>query len=75
MRAKITKFPGQSKDHQIDIYGFSVKHPALRRKTKGWLTRHQDNVFEWSDTSTKRVGKNVNVEHLNLFFHNLNYNL
>ena len=30
---------------------FSTKHAALRRKSKDWLTRNQDNVFEWGDMS------------------------
>ena len=31
------------------------KHPALRRKSKGWLTRNQDNVSEWSDMFTHEL--------------------
>ena len=27
---------GQTKDCNIDIYGFSAKHAALRRKSKDW---------------------------------------
>jgi hypothetical protein len=31
---------------------FSAKHAALRRKSKDWLARNQNNVSEWSDIST-----------------------
>ena len=30
---------------------FSAKHAALRRKSKDWLARNQDNMYEWDDTS------------------------
>jgi hypothetical protein len=43
---------GQIKDYKICICCFSAKHAALRRKSKDWLARNQDNVSEWSDTST-----------------------
>ena len=53
-----------TKDYKIGICCFSAKHAALRRKSKNWLTRNQNNVFEWDDMSvsqhyenpTKRVG-------------------
>jgi hypothetical protein len=32
---------------------FSAKHAALRIKSKDWLVRNQDNVYEWSDMSTR----------------------
>ena len=35
---------GQTKDNKI---GFSTKYAALRRKSKDWLTRYQDNVSEF----------------------------
>ena len=46
---------GQTKDYKI---GFSAKHialrnAALRRKSKDWLARNQNNVFEWSNMSTR----------------------
>ena len=44
---------GQTKDYKIDICCFSDKRAALRRKSKDWLTRNQDNVSEWSDMSTR----------------------
>jgi hypothetical protein len=31
---------------------FSAEHAALRRKSKDWLARNQNNVSEWSDIST-----------------------
>jgi hypothetical protein len=39
-------------DYKIGIYCVSAKHVALRRKSKDWFVRNQDNVLEWSDTST-----------------------
>ena len=38
---------GQTKDYTIVICCFSAKHAALRRKSKDWLARNQDNVSEW----------------------------
>ena len=37
-------------DH-IGICCISTKHALLRRKSKDWLARNQDNVFEWGDMS------------------------
>ena len=37
---------GQIKDYKIGICCFSAKHAALRRKSKDWLARNQDNVSE-----------------------------
>ena len=42
---------GQTKDYKIGICCFSAKHAALRRKSKDWLARNQDNVSEWGDMS------------------------
>ena len=44
---------GQTKDYKIDICCFSAKHAALRRKSKDWLARNQDNVSEWGDMSIR----------------------
>ena len=44
---------GQTKDYNIGMCCFSVKHAALKRKSKDWLGRNQDNVSEWSDMSTR----------------------
>ena len=40
---------GHTKDYKIGICCFSTKHAALRRKSKDWLARNQNNVSEWSD--------------------------
>jgi len=37
---------GQTKDCKIGICCFSAKHAALKRKSKDWLARNQDNVSE-----------------------------
>ena len=44
---------GQTRDYKIGICCFSAKHAALRRKSKDWLDRNQNNVSEWSDMSTR----------------------
>jgi hypothetical protein len=35
---------GQTKDYKIGICCFSAKHGSLRRKSKDWLARNQDNA-------------------------------
>jgi hypothetical protein len=42
---------GQTKDYEIGICCFSAKHTALRRKSKDWLARNEDNVSEWGNMS------------------------
>ena len=42
---------GQTKDYKIGICCFSAKYTALKRKSKDWLDRNQDNVSEWSNIS------------------------
>ena len=44
---------GQTKDYKIGMCCFCAKHAALRRKSKDWLARNQNNVSEWSDMSTR----------------------
>jgi hypothetical protein len=44
---------GQTKDYNIGICCFSIKHPTLRRRSKDWLTSNQDNVSEWDDMSIR----------------------
>ena len=44
---------GQTKDYKISICCFSAKHAALRRKSKDWLARKQDNVSEWDYMSIR----------------------
>ena len=38
---------------KIGICCFSTKHAALRRKSKDWLARNQDNESEWGDMSIR----------------------
>ena len=42
---------GQTKDYKIGMCCFS----ALCRKSKDWLARNQNNVYEWSDMSTREL--------------------
>ena len=44
---------GETKDYKIGICCFSAKHAALRRKSKYWLARNQDNVPEWGGMSIR----------------------
>ena len=44
---------GQTNDYTIGICYFSVKHKALRRKSKDLLAMNRDNVSEFSDISTR----------------------
>ena len=44
---------GKTKDYKIGICCFSAKHAALRRKSKDWLARNQNNVSEWSNMPTR----------------------
>jgi hypothetical protein len=44
---------GQTKDYKITICCFSVKHAALRRKSKDWLARNRNKVSEWGDMSIR----------------------
>ena len=39
---------GQTKNYTIDIYCFSAKHTALRRKIKDWFSPNHANVSEWA---------------------------
>jgi hypothetical protein len=43
----------QTKDYKIGICCFSTKHAALRRKSKVWLARNQDNVSERDDMAIR----------------------
>jgi hypothetical protein len=45
----------QTKDYKIVICCFSGKHATLRRRSKDWLARNQNNVSEWSDLSIRRL--------------------
>jgi len=44
---------GQTKDYKTGSCCFSAKHATLKRKSKDWLARYQNNVSEWSDMSTR----------------------
>jgi hypothetical protein len=44
---------GQTKDYKNGICCFSAMCAALRRKSKDWLGRNQDNVTEWGDMSIR----------------------
>ena len=44
---------GRTKDYKIGICCFSAKHTTLRRKSKGWLARNQDNVSDRGNMSIR----------------------
>jgi hypothetical protein len=44
---------GRTKDYKIGICCFSTKHTALRSTYTDWFPRNQNNVSEWSNTSTR----------------------
>jgi hypothetical protein len=46
---------GQTKDYKIGMCCFSAKHAELRRKSKDWLARNQNNVSDWNDMPTHRL--------------------
>jgi hypothetical protein len=46
---------GENKTIKLVFCCFSTKYAALRRKSKDWLARNQDNVSEWSDMSIRRL--------------------
>ena len=43
----------QTIDYEIGICCFSAEHTALRKKSKDWLARNQDNMSEWGDMSIR----------------------
>ena len=45
----------KTKTIKLVFVSFSDKHAALRRKSKDWLARNQDNVSEWGDMSIHRL--------------------
>ena len=47
---------GQTKDYKIGICCFSAKHPVLRRKSKDWLDRNQDNVSDVAISHNHNIG-------------------
>ena len=69
---------GQTKDNKIVICCFSAKHTALRRKSKYWLIRNQDNVSEWGccfNELAKHPTKCVGLVQAYLIIISLNINL
>ena len=38
---------GKPNDYNIGMYCFFAKHAALKKKSKDWLDRNQNNVPEW----------------------------
>ena len=44
---------GKTKVYKIGICSCSATHAALRRKSKDWLARNQNNVSEWSGMSIR----------------------
>jgi hypothetical protein len=46
---------GQTKNYKIGICCFSAKQPALRRKSKDWLARNQNNVSQLGNMSPRTV--------------------
>jgi hypothetical protein len=45
---------GQTKEYNIGIC-CSAKHVALRRKSKDWFARNQDNESKWCDMSIQTI--------------------
>ena len=43
----------QTKEYEIGMCCFSTKHTALRKQSKDWVARNQDNVSEWGDMSIR----------------------
>ena len=43
---------GPTKDYTINVCCLSAKHAALRRKSKDWVSRNNENVSKWNDMST-----------------------
>jgi hypothetical protein len=41
----------QTKDYKFGMCCFFEKHAALKRKSKVWLARNQNNLYEWGDMS------------------------
>jgi hypothetical protein len=46
---------GQTKHYKIGFCCFSTKHITLRRMSKDWFTRVQDNISDRSDMSTHKL--------------------
>ena len=46
---------GQTQNYKIGICCFSARHTALRRKSKDWLARNQDNFSEKGNKPVRRL--------------------
>ena len=44
--------PNKAESYKTGICCFFTNHAVLKRKSKCFLTRNQNNVSEWNDTST-----------------------
>jgi hypothetical protein len=44
---------GQTLDYEIGICCLSANHIAIKRKSKDWLARNQDNMSGWDDMSIR----------------------
>jgi hypothetical protein len=44
---------GQTLDYEIGICCLSANHIAIKRKSKDWLDRNQDNMSGWDDMSIR----------------------
>jgi predicted LPLAT superfamily acyltransferase len=49
------QWSGQTKDYEIGIWYFFLKHMALRSQSKDWLAQNRNNVSEWSNMSTHEL--------------------
>ena len=54
---------GQAKDYEI-VCCFSAKHAALKRKSKDWLVRNQDNVSGVGDLSIRASTTKIQLSKL-----------
>ena len=46
---------GQTNGYKIVIFCFPAKHISIRKTSKDWLARNQNNVSEWSDMFIRRL--------------------
>jgi hypothetical protein len=44
---------GQTLDYEIGICCLSANHIAIKRKSKDWLARNQDNMSGWDNMSIR----------------------
>ena len=56
----------QTKDYNIDICYFSIRHTALRSNYKYQMARNHDNVSQWSDMSVRGTVVSVSQHNKNL---------